>query len=406
MKKYFQNFLGLGALLVSFTAAAAQLGDPAAPLDIAAWVKGDAVNLADVKGKQIVVVEFWATWCGPCKASIPHLTELQQKFAERGVTFIGVSDEDVAKVRAFVDQMGAKMNYTVAVDNNRQTSKGYMAAFNAKGIPHAFIVDREGRIAWEGHPMGDLEKELEKLATATVAADPKELRRAEAQRKLREFTEMIARGDDAAKLDALAADITALEKELGSIEAGRKLDLPELRRTVRFQSLMRDYQRAVAAGKSAAELADLEKAAAPLAPAGFKFADYRGNFGLQRAFQEYYRAVTGKGDAAQIELLTHKLELVESTDVAAQTEIAWTLLTDENIKTRDAKLALKFAQAAYTASDKQNVDVIDTCARALFANGQVGEAVKLLRSAMEAISDAAKKAALQKSLAQYAVPVK
>ena len=380
---------------------AAQIGDPAAPLQIAEWVKGDAVNLDEVKGKKVVVVEFWATWCGPCKASIPHLTELAKKFADRGVVFIGVSDEDVSKVRPFVDQMGAKMDYAVAIDNNRQTSAGYMKAYGQNGIPCAFIVDRDGRVAWVGHPMGDLEKMLEKLASATVVESPADRKRAEAQRQLRQFTEMAARGDDDAKLDALATQLIALDQELGGIEPGRRLDLTELRRTVRFQSLMRDYQRAVAAGKPASDLARLEQEAAPLAPKGFKFEDYRGNFSLQRTFQDYYRAVTGKTDATRIEELTRRLELIESTDVDAQTEIAWTLLTDEGIKTRNPKLALKFAQAAFTASGGKNPDVIDTYARALIENGKTTEGVKQLERAIELASEPAKKAELNRTLKTY-----
>ena len=381
--------------------AAAEIGDPAAPLDIAAWVKGDAVNLAEVKGKKIVVVEFWATWCGPCLTSIPHLTEMQKKFADRGVIFIGVSDEDVSKVRQFVDKMGAKMDYTVAVDNNRQTSKAYMGAFGQNGIPHAFVVDREGRVAWHGHPMADLEKVLDKLASAPVVESPEERKRSEAQRKLREFTEMAARGGDNARLDALTGEITALDKELGGIESGQKLDLTELRRTVRFQSLMRDYQRAVAAGKPAAELTLIEQEATPLAPKGFKFEDYRGNFSLQRTFQDYYRAVTGKADAARVEELTQKLELLESTDVNAQNEIAWTLLTDENIKTRNPKLALKFAQAAFDVSGGKNADVLDTYARALFDNGRTADAIKQQQRAIELTSDKDRKAELHATLKRY-----
>jgi len=65
----------------------------AAALKISDWVKGKPVDLAAGKGKQVYVIEFWATWCGPCRTSIPHLTELQKKFKDKGVTFVGVSDK-------------------------------------------------------------------------------------------------------------------------------------------------------------------------------------------------------------------------------------------------------------------------------------------------------------------------
>ena len=144
-----------------FSLAAAELGDAAAPLEISEWVKGDAVDLDAVKGKKVVVVEFWATWCGPCKVSIPHLTELQKKYAGRGVTIVGVTDEDSAKAKPFVDGQGEKMDYTVAIDRNNGTSDGYMKRDGQNGIPHAFVVDKEGRLAWHGHPMSGLERVLE-----------------------------------------------------------------------------------------------------------------------------------------------------------------------------------------------------------------------------------------------------
>ena len=80
------------------------LGDPAPPLTVSKFVKGTKVDKFE-PGK-IYVVEFWATWCGPCKVSIPHLTELQEK--QKDVTFIGVSvwENDPELVEPFVQEMG------------------------------------------------------------------------------------------------------------------------------------------------------------------------------------------------------------------------------------------------------------------------------------------------------------
>jgi thiol-disulfide isomerase/thioredoxin len=150
-------FMALAALQVS----AAELGMPAPALNVTEWVKGKAVDLNEGKGKNIYVVEFWATWCPPCRASIPHLTELQKKFKDKGVIVIGVSDETVAEVKPFVTKMGTKMEYTVAVDKNDKTSAAYMGAFGVGGIPHAFVVDKTGAIVWHGHPMGGLDKAIE-----------------------------------------------------------------------------------------------------------------------------------------------------------------------------------------------------------------------------------------------------
>ncbi|MDV7394027.1 TlpA disulfide reductase family protein, partial [Arthrospira platensis SPKY1] len=92
---------------------AENLGGAAPALNVSEFIKGD---VADVTDGGIYVVEFWATWCPPCRASIPHLTELQKKFKDKGVTFIGISQEDSAEVKPFVESMGDAMQYTVAVD--------------------------------------------------------------------------------------------------------------------------------------------------------------------------------------------------------------------------------------------------------------------------------------------------
>lgn len=145
--------VALGALLIVNATLAADLGDPAPALKIKDWAKGSAIDLSSGKGKNVYVVEFWATWCPPCRASIPHLTELQKKFKDKGVVFIGVSDEEIEKVKPFVDQQGTSMDYVVACDDSQTTKNAYLNAFKIQGIPHAFIVDKDGKIAWHDHPM-------------------------------------------------------------------------------------------------------------------------------------------------------------------------------------------------------------------------------------------------------------
>lgn len=162
--------LGLVLLGVSCSSkSSGQLGMPAPPLQVAHWVKGQPVDLAAVRGRNVVVVEYWATWCPPCRASIPHLTELQQKFKERGVLFVGLSNEPLEKVKPFVAQMGDKMNYVVAIDDKDKTFAGYMGAFGVDGIPHAFVVDKSGAISWHGHPMAELEQAIEKALAGGAA---------------------------------------------------------------------------------------------------------------------------------------------------------------------------------------------------------------------------------------------
>lgn len=401
MKTFFAKLI-VPSVLLSFSPllSAAELGEPAAPLQISEWIKGEAVDLAAVKGKKIVVVEFWATWCGPCRVSIPHLTEMQKKFAKRDVVFVGVSDETAAKVKPFVDGMGDKMDYTVALDNDRKTSAGYMERYGANGIPHAFVVDKEGRIAWQGHPMAGLDKVLDQMAANTYDLGLAK-KRDGAQRKIQEYYEMAMRGEPDDKLDKLGVQIAALDKELGGIDPEQKLDLDEMRKGARFQNVMRDYQRALTSGKSDAELEVLEKKAAPLAPKGFKFAEFKAGFQLRRTFQEYYRAVTANGSEEKVADLTKKLEAADSDDAETLNDLAWTLLTDEKIKNRNLKLATKFAKAAFDASEGKDPGVLDTYARALFDTGKVAEAVKQQKKAIELTDDREKKAELEETLKRY-----
>lgn len=143
----------------------AKLGDKAGSLTGLTFVKGDPVTFQEGK---VYVVEFWATWCGPCRTSIPHLTKVQKQYKDKGVTVIGITNEkDLDKIKNYVTKQGEKMDYTVAVDPKRKISKGYMAAYKQRGIPTAFVVDKKGNIAWVGHPMGGMDKVLTQVVDGT-----------------------------------------------------------------------------------------------------------------------------------------------------------------------------------------------------------------------------------------------
>ena len=127
--------------LLAWTAAVgiglgAQLGDPAPPLTGLTWVRGGPVNVQD--GKHWYVVEFWATWCGPCRQSIPHLTELQEKYKEKGVVVVGISMEKPSVVRPFLKRMGKKMRYAVACDPKQKAFHSYMLAVWSAWYPDGF----------------------------------------------------------------------------------------------------------------------------------------------------------------------------------------------------------------------------------------------------------------------------
>jgi thiol-disulfide isomerase/thioredoxin len=130
------------------------IGDPAPALKATKWLQGKEVKTFD-KDK-VYVVEFWATWCGPCIAMMPHMAELQEHY-KKDVTFIGFSSKDRSntedKVVAFVKKRGPKLKYNFAYADDRDTYDAYMTASGQGGIPCSFVVDKAGKIAWIGHPM-------------------------------------------------------------------------------------------------------------------------------------------------------------------------------------------------------------------------------------------------------------
>ncbi|HEX6432059.1 MAG TPA: TlpA disulfide reductase family protein [Niastella sp.] len=131
------------------------IGDPAPPLRLREWLKGTPVERLE-KGK-LYVVEFWATWCAPCRSAMPHLSALARKYRDK-VTVLSIDVMErkttpLGKVKAFVDSMGDKMDYAVAAEDGYLMQSGWLNAAEAGGIPSAFVVDAEGKIAWIGHPM-------------------------------------------------------------------------------------------------------------------------------------------------------------------------------------------------------------------------------------------------------------
>jgi len=206
------------ALTLGSAAQAAELGSKAAPLKIAKWVKGEPVDLSKSDGKTVYVIEFWATWCAPCRASIPHLTELQKKYKDKHVTVVGVSDESVDTVSKFVEKQGDKMGYTVAVDDHEKTGKGYMAAFGLNGIPHAFIVDQQGKIVWHDHPMGGIDEVLDLVVAGKFDKATRE--KLLAQRKAEEEKLAAAQKAEAEKMRPA---IEAIDKYATGVMEGKPL---------------------------------------------------------------------------------------------------------------------------------------------------------------------------------------
>ena len=402
MKKLFSLVLSLATVLNlatdAFAKGKAAVGDPAAPLKIAEWVKGNPVDLAALKGKQVVVVEFWATWCGPCRTSIPHLTEMQKKFKD--VVFIGVSNEEATDVKPFVKKMGEKMDYTVAVDDDGKTSAGYMEAYGIDGIPHAFIVDKEGRIAWLGHPMGGLEKTLAEVVSGKFNLE-KSKKRADAQKKVEEFETLAGRNPDDPKLAQLGKELEALDAELEGITPGEKFVAADVIKLIKFQGLMRDYQIASMSGKGGTNLDNIEKKLVEVAPKEFNLAEFKDSMAANKVLNDYMQAAQ-TGDAKTLPELTKQVAAIKTKNPRLLLQVAFTILSDERLKVHDFELAATLAKAAIEATGGKDAGALYVHGRALFEGGKTAEAVAQIKKAIEAASDNPEgRKELESTLKQY-----
>ncbi len=145
-----------------------KVGDPPPPLKATQWLTGTEVKSFE-KGK-VYVVEFWATWCGPCVVMMPHLGDIQEELASKGVTVIGFTAKDAGntaeKVAKFVEKRGNKLGYTIAYADDRDTYDAYMKASGHGGIPCSFVIGKDGTIAYIGHPLF-LDEVLPKVLAGT-----------------------------------------------------------------------------------------------------------------------------------------------------------------------------------------------------------------------------------------------
>ena len=129
-------------------------------------LSGKTWTFADLRGK-VVVVNFWATWCPPCRKEMPDLETLYKRFGSQGLVILGISDEEAAKVEPFIHER--KVTFPVLLDPGRKVNE----MFVVEGIPKTFVYDRLGKLVAQSIDMRTQKQFLEMLAKAGVGESQK-----------------------------------------------------------------------------------------------------------------------------------------------------------------------------------------------------------------------------------------
>lgn len=156
MKSIITAVLACLLAVCSLPSTALTVGDTAPIFEL----PGDtaSIKLSSYKGK-VVYVDFWASWCGPCKQSFPWLNEMQSKYGAKGFQVLGVNvDAKTAEAKAFLNEVPAK--FVVAYDDKGMTPK----QFGIKGMPSSVLIDGQGKVIFLHTGFRDADKAQLELA--------------------------------------------------------------------------------------------------------------------------------------------------------------------------------------------------------------------------------------------------
>lgn len=340
--------LAMGAVFGQAAETANLMVGHAAPkLQVSKWAQGEPVK--DFERDKAYIVEFWATWCGPCVASIPHVNELHQKFKDKGLVVIGqnVWENDLSKVDPFIKKMGEKMTYRVALDSMEGSGKGQMAdtwmkAAGQNGIPAAFVVNKEGKIAWIGHPISLKESLLEEVL--------------------------------AGKFDVAKAAAAYQSK---------------MRRQAEQESIWQDFNK----HRKAKEWDEADAALTKLE--NLQTEDDRDKFGITR-----FQFLLDRKDYKSAYNFAGKLVESHPENSFMQNELAWRIATGKGLDERDLNVAEKIARHANEVTKNKDPEILDTLARILYMKGEKDSAIEYQTKAAE-FADGARKKQFQATLDSY-----
>ncbi len=323
------------------------IGDYAPTISIDHWVKGDEID--GFEDGQVYVMEFWATWCPPCITSMPHLSGLQEEYGD-SIKIIGVSSEkDLETVTGFLAKTNKsdnklnneRMRYTVAVDPDKSTSASYMKAAGQNGIPTAFIINADGKVAWIGHPM-TMDKPLSEIVEGTWDL-------------------------------AAAADAFKKEKE-------QQVAMMEFRRSLRIAQIDEDWDTYISAIDAFT-------------------AEYGDN--LQLAEMKFNALLIEKKDMKVAYAWAETMVKAHWDDANAMNSVAWGIVDETPTEFQNLDFALKVALRGCELTNYKDPMILDTLARCYWEMDDRYKAIVWQNKAVDNIEDGSMADSIKATLAEY-----
>jgi len=369
MKKVWKRCAALLVLIGLVMSAAAdpalKVGDLAPKLQNRIWLQGDPIK--EFESGKAYLVEFWATWCPPCRTAIPHLNEIYVKYKDKGLVVIGqdFGETGDALVEPFLKTMGDKMTYRVGLDERTANRKGkmvetWMTAARLISIPCAFLVDTKGVVAWIGDPMELKESTIEQVLAGTF------------------------------DIQKAAADY---EKDFRNYDSVFKKQQSWIKDMEPAKAKADAMSRAIYEKNWAEALTNLD-AAEKLLPAD------RRDAMMLNLESKRFTILLGKKDYPSAYQLATKLADEHKDSPGTLNYLAWQIVSDKTIEKPNLELAESLANRANAVAKGQTAEILDTLARVLFLKGQKEEAIKLQAKAV-GLADPAESAALIKTLDSY-----
>jgi thiol-disulfide isomerase/thioredoxin len=188
---YIQRFASIDRRIAAGRKHAALIGADAIKLDVASWANGKALTGKDLKGK-VVLIDFWAIWCGPCIATFPHLRDWQEKYSDKGLVIIGLTrkynytwNADTGRASKVKDENTTEQEHEMLAHFAKhhqlkhvfgiQMDRAISDYYGVTGIPQVVVIDRKGKVRLIRVGSGDqnahdVEAMLEKLIGTKTAA--------------------------------------------------------------------------------------------------------------------------------------------------------------------------------------------------------------------------------------------